>query len=99
VPELAGQLLDLDRATADQIDALPGIGPALSKRIVAARDSIGGFGQIEALCGIAGIRASVLQRLRPLVTFTGGRRPLSDACGEASKRPRKTRVARSRQSR
>jgi competence ComEA-like helix-hairpin-helix protein len=92
-------LVDLDRATSEEIEALPGIGPALSKRIVAARDSSGAFGQIEALCAVNGVGPALIAKLRPLVTFTSGRRPLSDACGEGSKRPRRTRVSGSRQPR
>lgn len=82
------QMVDLDRATADEIEALPGIGPALARRIVANRDSVGAYGHIDALCAVPGIGKSIVQRLRPLVTFTGARRPVSDECGGASKRPR-----------
>ena len=92
-------VLDLDRATAEQIEALPGIGPALARRIVANRDSVGAFGHLDALCDVPGIGKSTLQRLRPLVTFTGARRPLSDECGGASKRPRGSRGSRDVKSR
>ena len=92
-------LVDLDRATTEELEALPGIGPALSKRIVAARDSVGGFGQIEALCEVNGIGPALVEKLRPLVTFTGARRPLSDACGGPQKKVRKSRVVRSREPR
>jgi competence protein ComEA len=78
-------LVDLDRASEVEIEALPGIGPALAHRIVAFRDSAGSFGQIEALCEVSGIGPAMAKRLRPLVTFTGPRRPLSDECGAASK--------------
>jgi len=79
--------LDVDRATQDEIEGLPGIGPALAKRIVTYRDSVGSFGQVEALCQVSGIGPALVKRLRPLVTFTGPRRPVSDECGGASKRP------------
>ena len=92
-------LVDLDRATMQEIEALPGIGPALSQRIVAARDSAGSFGQIEALCEVSGVGPALVAKLRPLVTFTGARRLLSDTCGDASNRPRTPRVSRSRQPR
>jgi len=80
--------LDLDRATQDEIEGLPGIGPALAKRIVAFRDSVGSFGQVEALCDVSGIGPALVKRLRPLVTFTGQHRPVSDECDGASKQAR-----------
>jgi len=93
--------VDIDQATADQIESLPGIGPSVAKRIVADRDSNGAFGQLEALCAVKGIGSALAEKLRPLVTFTGARRPLSAACGGASKStPKstpKTRRARTRQ--
>ncbi len=87
-------LVDLDRATTDEIDALPGIGPVLAGRIVAYRDSAGAFGRLEALCEVSGIGPALVKRLRPLVTFTGPQRPLSDECGGASRKPRAPRRSR-----
>jgi hypothetical protein len=89
--------IDLDQATAEQIESLPGIGPALAKRIVGHRDSVGALGQIEALCEVRGIGPALSQKLRPLVTFTGARRPLSAACGDSSNKTPKTRRSRTRQ--
>jgi competence ComEA-like helix-hairpin-helix protein len=89
--------IDLDQATADQIESLPGIGPALAKRIIAHRDSAGAFGQLEALCEVRGVGPALAAKLRPLVTFTGAHRPLSAACGDSSNRTPKTRRARTRE--
>lgn len=86
--------IDLDRASTQEIEALPGIGPALASRIVAARDSAGAFGAIEALCDVSGIGPALVAKLRPLVTFSGPRRPLNDACGEPRRRPRTRRDSR-----
>jgi competence ComEA-like helix-hairpin-helix protein len=91
--------LDLDRATAEDIERLPGIGPALAQRIVGNRDSVGPFGDIEALCDVRGIGPILAKRLRPLVTFTGTRRPVSGACGVVGKTPGKTRAPRHSQPR
>jgi competence ComEA-like helix-hairpin-helix protein len=91
--------LDLDRATAEEIEALPGVGPALAKRIVASRDSVGSFGKIETLCDVRGIGPVLVEKLRPLVTFSGAHRPLSAGCGDAPKRTRKTRASSTRQPR
>jgi competence ComEA-like helix-hairpin-helix protein len=86
--------VDLDRATAEQIEALPGIGRALAGRLIANRDSSGAFGGLNALCDVAGIGRALVERLRPLVTFSGVPRPLSDGCRNASKGRAKSRRAR-----
>jgi DNA uptake protein ComE-like DNA-binding protein len=63
--------IDLDRATAAEIEALPRVGPALARRIVVYRDSAGPFGSIEALRRIRGLGPATLKLLAPLVTFSG----------------------------
>lgn len=73
-PKTAGaarEPLDLDRATGHQIEALPWVGPALARRIVANRDSFGTFGSLEALARVKGIGAATRKRLAALVTFSG----------------------------
>jgi DNA uptake protein ComE-like DNA-binding protein len=89
--------VDLDRATAAEIEALPGIGPALAARIVAHRDSAGAFGSMDALCDVRGVGPALAKRLSPLVTFSGGPRPLSATCDEGSKPSRKSRRPRPRE--
>lgn len=64
-------LIDMDAAPARDIEALPRIGPALARRIVASRDSLGPFGSLEGLQRVKGIGKATLQQLAPLVTFTG----------------------------
>lgn len=83
--------IDLDRASAAEIEALPGIGPALAQRIVRHRDSAGAFGGLDALCDVRGIGPKLAEKLRPLVTFTGPRRPVIDACGTPAGVARKRR--------
>jgi competence protein ComEA len=67
--------LDLDRASAADIEALPGVGPALADRIVAWRDSAGGLGGLDALDCVPGVGPALLRRLSPNVTFSASRRP------------------------
>ena len=50
-----GLPLDLNRATAEDLDAVPGIGPALAQRIVDYRKAHGPFKQIEDLREVSGI--------------------------------------------
>ena len=56
--------IDLNRATAADLEALPGVGPALAARIVAKRDSLNGFGKIDDLKKVRGIGPATLERLR-----------------------------------
>jgi DNA uptake protein ComE-like DNA-binding protein len=63
--------VDLDHASAAEIEALPGIGPALAARIVAHRDSAGSFGSAQAFCAVRGVGPALFRRLREGVTFSG----------------------------
>ena len=67
----AREPVDLDRATAGEIDVLPWVGPALAGRIVANRDSFGPYGSLEALGRVKGVGSATRKRLAALVTFSG----------------------------
>jgi DNA uptake protein ComE-like DNA-binding protein len=70
--------LDVDLASAHDLEALPGIGPALARRIVAVRDSSGQFGSLDELqLRVRGVGPVLARRLAPAVTFSGPRRPSS----------------------
>lgn len=61
--------LDLNRATADQLEALPGIGEAKAAAILEVRDQRGGFESIEELEAVRGIGPALIEKLRPLVVL------------------------------
>ncbi len=61
------QPVDLNRADEDQLDELPGIGPATAAAIVAHRSANGPFTSVEALAEVRGIGPAKLEALRPLV--------------------------------
>lgn len=63
-----GPVLALNAASIEELDALPGIGPALASRILEERDRLGGFATLDDLLAVRGIGSSTLERLRPLVT-------------------------------
>ena len=63
--------VDLDRAPAKDIEALPGIGPSLAARIVAYRDSVGTFGTMVAFCRVRGVGPATAARLRSRIVFSG----------------------------
>jgi competence protein ComEA len=59
--------VDLNRATASQLDALPGVGPATAAAILAWRDTNGRFRAVSELLEVRGIGPAKLEALRPLV--------------------------------
>jgi competence protein ComEA len=63
-------LLDLNLATEQDFDALPGIGPKLAERIMAHRQSVGAFHSLDELRSVKGIGDKKFERIRPLVTVT-----------------------------
>ena len=63
-------LVDLNRATADELEALPGIGAVLAKRVIAFRESAGRFRTVDDLRGVKGIGAKKFDRLKSLVTVS-----------------------------
>ena len=65
-------LLDLNRATDQDFDALPGIGPRLAERIMEYRQSVGVFHSLDELRTVKGIGKKKFERIRPLVTVTPG---------------------------
>jgi len=60
-------LVDLNRATPAELDALPGVGPATAAAIITWRGENGGFRRVEDLLEVPGIGPARLERLRPLV--------------------------------
>jgi len=63
----AGAVVDLNRASAEELRGLPGIGPALAERIVAWRAAHGPFRSPDDLVQVPGIGSKTATRLRPLV--------------------------------
>jgi len=62
-----GLALDLNAATPEDLEALPGVGPVLAQRIVQYRQTQGPFRKIEDLLAVHGMGKKKLTQLRPLV--------------------------------
>jgi competence protein ComEA len=75
-------VLDLNRATAKELESLPGIGAVLAERVIAYRKSVGRFRTVEDLREVAGIGAKKFDRLKPLVTVAA-----AETENNAEKRP------------
>jgi competence protein ComEA len=63
----AGEVLDLNTATVEQLDALPGVGPVTAAAIVSWRQANGKFTSVDQLADVDGIGPARLDKLRPLV--------------------------------
>lgn len=59
-------IVDLNTATAEQLDTLPGVGPATASAILAYRDQHGPFSAVDDLLEVRGIGDAKLEQIRPL---------------------------------
>lgn len=61
-------LVSLNRATAADLETLPGVGPVLAERIITHREARGGFDTVEDLLEVPGIGEAKLASIRDLVS-------------------------------
>jgi competence protein ComEA len=66
--ELEQELVDINNATQDELEKLPGIGPTLARNIVSYREDSGPFAQIEDIVNVSGIGSSTYAEIRDLIT-------------------------------
>jgi competence protein ComEA len=64
------QPLNLNTATAAELEALPGIGVATAARIIEYRQKVGSFKKIEDLMNVRGIGEKMFLSLKPLIVVT-----------------------------
>lgn len=64
------RLVNLNAATAAELESLPGVGPAVAARIIEYREKNGGFKKVEDLMNVRGIGEKTFLQLKPLVTVT-----------------------------
>lgn len=69
---LAG-LVNLNTATKEELQTLPGVGPAVAQRIVEYRTKFGPFKSVDELLEIKGIGPKKLEKIKPLVTLEAGK--------------------------
>lgn len=68
-------IIDLDRASVSEIDALGVLAPGVARLIVADRDTFGPFGSLQELSRVPFLSTAALRQLAPRVTFSRLPRP------------------------
>lgn len=68
---IAGATVDLNTATAAELDALKGIGPAKAKAIIDYREKNGPFNSVDDLKKVKGFGEKTVEKLRPEITVGG----------------------------
>lgn len=61
--------ININTATLEELDLIPGIGPKLAQRILDFREEIGGFQHIDDLLDVKGIGEKTLDKIRAYITL------------------------------
>ncbi len=64
------KLLNVNKASQEELEALPGIGPVIAKRIIERRTNMGPFKSVDELLEVAGIGPARLAAIRDLITVS-----------------------------
>jgi competence protein ComEA len=62
-----GKKINLNTATLEELDSLPGIGPVIAQRIIDYRQTVGPFQSVDDLLHVKGIGPALLEKIRDLV--------------------------------
>lgn len=65
----ATEKIDVNNADEEQLQRVPGIGPAMARRIIEWRNEHGRFERLDDLLDIRGIGTKTLEKLRPYLTL------------------------------
>lgn len=67
-PSGGEELVDINIASLEELDALPGIGPTTAQKIIAYREENGPFARIEDIVNVSGIGAVAYENIKELIT-------------------------------
>ena len=70
-PTFSQNLIDLNTASKDELEKLPGIGPVTAQKIIELREKKGGFKRVEELLEVPGIGQKKLEAIKPYVKVGG----------------------------
>lgn len=71
-PGASGAPIDINTASMDALQEIPGVGPVLAQRIVTYREQNGGFSTVEQLLEVSGIGEATFAQMEPMVTVGAG---------------------------
>lgn len=75
----APAVVNINTAGAEDLESLPGIGPALAQRIIDYREANGPFQSVEDLLEVKGIGEATLEKFRDSVTVENTDEPAEEA--------------------
>ncbi len=81
--KLPAHPIDINSATAKELEELPGVGPTTAKAIVEFRTRAGRFQRVTDLLVIRGISESKLKKMRPYITIGPPPKKAPPAAGSA----------------
>jgi len=65
---LSSALVNINTATLEELDTLPGIGPSIAQKIIDYRENNGAFSAVEEIDRVSGIGPAKLEEIRELIT-------------------------------
>ncbi len=69
VKAVTGTPVSLNKASSQELQALPGIGPAIAQRIIDYRSKFGKFERLEDVANVQGIGRAKFEKLRSQMTL------------------------------
>jgi len=84
-PQLSG-VVNINTASAEELQLLPGVGDSRAAAILEARKNQGSFKSIDALLEVKGIGPAMLERMRPHVALSGRTTAQLEPAPKASKK-------------